>query len=89
LITATGGNQTVRTNVFSGNSNNGIEIGGNASGIRVDPVIAGLDTKGTSLLPNGGDGLLIDGTDEPEGPPLCAVSFSPSYCSAVSARPCR
>jgi hypothetical protein len=62
LITATGGNQTVRTNVFSGNSNNGIEIGGNASGITVDPVIAGLDTKGTSLLPNGGDGLLIDGT---------------------------
>ena len=45
LITATGGNQTVRTDVFSGNSNNGIEIGGNASGITVDPVIAGLDTR--------------------------------------------
>ena len=62
LITATGGGNLVRTNVFSGNRGNGIEIGGNASGVTVDPDIAGLTTKGNSPLPNGGDGLRIDGT---------------------------
>ncbi len=62
LITATGGNNLVRTNVLSGNRGNGIEIGGNASGVTVDPDIAGLNTKGDSPLPNDGDGLRIDGT---------------------------
>ncbi|MGH7737984.1 MAG: beta strand repeat-containing protein [Candidatus Tyrphobacter sp.] len=62
LITATGGSQTVRTNVFSGNLGNGIEIGGNASGVNVVPDIIGLNTTGIALLPNGGDGILIDGT---------------------------
>jgi hypothetical protein len=62
LITATGGNNLVRTNVFSGNRSNGIELGGNASGVTVDPDIAGLNTKGNGPLPNGGDGLRIDGT---------------------------
>jgi Right handed beta helix region len=62
LITATGGDQSVRTNVMSGNTGNGIELAGNASGVTVDPDIAGLNTSGKSTLPNGGDGLLIDGT---------------------------
>ncbi len=62
LIKATGGDNLVRTNVFSGNRRNGIEIGGNASGVTVDPDIAGLTTNGSSPLPNGGDGLRIDGT---------------------------
>jgi parallel beta-helix repeat protein len=68
LIKATGGHNTVQTNVFSGNQNNGIEIGGNASGVTVDPNIVGLATNGTSTLlndggfGNGNDGLLIDGT---------------------------
>ncbi|MGH3407405.1 MAG: beta strand repeat-containing protein [Streptosporangiaceae bacterium] len=62
LITATGGDQTVRTNVMSGNTGNGIELGGNASGVTVDPNIAGLNTSGKSTLPNGANGLLIDGT---------------------------
>lgn len=61
LITATGGNQTVRTNVFSGNMNDGLEIGGDASGVTVGPNIIGLSTKGNSLLPNGGSGVVIDG----------------------------
>jgi hypothetical protein len=62
LITATGGNQTVRTNVFSGNAANGIEIGGNASGVTVDPNVVGLNTVGNAILSNNADGLLIDGT---------------------------
>ena len=62
LITATGGNQTVRTNVFSGNAVNGIEIAGNASGITVDPNVVGLNTVGNALLSNKNDGLLITGT---------------------------
>jgi parallel beta-helix repeat protein len=62
LITSTGGSNLARTNVFSGNRRNGIELAGNASGVTVDPDIVGLSTKGDSVLPNGGDGLLIDGT---------------------------
>ena len=62
LITSTGGNNLVRTNVLSGNRRNGIELAGNASGVTVDPNIVGLNTKGNGVLPNGGDGLLIDGT---------------------------
>ena len=48
--------------MFSGNRRNGIELAGNASGVTVDPDIVGLNTKGDGVLPNGGDGLLIDGT---------------------------
>ncbi|HEY6450920.1 MAG TPA: hypothetical protein VIX60_09610 [Candidatus Cybelea sp.] len=62
LVTATGGNQTVRTNVFSGNANNGVEIGADASGVDVDPIIAGLNTSGGAVLPNGNDGVLVGGT---------------------------
>jgi hypothetical protein len=61
LITATGGDNLVRTNVMSGNRHNGIELAGLARGVTVDPDIAGLATDGQALLPNGGDGLLIDG----------------------------
>ena len=42
--------------------NNGVEIGGDASGVTVGPDIIGLSTKGDSLLPNGNDGVLIAGT---------------------------
>lgn len=61
LITATGRDNLARTNVFSGNRRNGIELAGNASGVTIDPDIAGLSTSGRALLPNGGDGLLLDG----------------------------
>ncbi len=62
LITSTGGDNLARTNVFSGNRRNGIELAGNASGVTVDPDIAGLSTNGQSALANGGNGVLIDGT---------------------------
>ena len=60
LITSTGGGNLVRANVFSGNVQNGIELGGNASGVMILPNIAGLNATGTAALPNGGNGLLID-----------------------------
>jgi parallel beta-helix repeat protein len=61
LITSTGGNNLVRTNVMSGNDRNGIELAGGARGVTVDPDIAGLNTDGNAVLPNGLDGLRIDG----------------------------
>ncbi len=61
LITSTGGDNLARTNVFSGNRGNGIEVAGNAWGVTIDPDIAGLTTKGNAALPNGRDGVLIDG----------------------------
>ncbi|MEJ0017951.1 MAG: Hint domain-containing protein [Acetobacteraceae bacterium] len=60
-ITSTGGNQTLQTNVLSGNLDDGIEISGNAFGVTVDPNIVGLDTNGQNLLPNGGNGIEIGG----------------------------
>ena len=62
LIDSTGGNNLIRTNVFSGNTNNGIELAGNASGVTVDPNIAGLNTIGNAVLANGANGLLITDT---------------------------
>jgi parallel beta-helix repeat protein len=61
LITSTGGDNLARTNVFSGNRKNGIELAGHARGVTIDPDIAGLTTSGKAALPNGGDGVLIDG----------------------------
>jgi parallel beta-helix repeat protein len=61
-ITSTGGDNLARTNVFSGNEKNGIELTGNASGVTIDPDIAGLTTNGSAALPNGDNGLLIDDT---------------------------
>ncbi len=62
LISSTGGNNTIRTNVIAGNGLNGIHITGDASGVQVTEDIIGLDTPGNSALPNGEDGVLIDGT---------------------------
>jgi len=61
LVTSAGGRIVARTNVFSGNTRNGIELAGGATGVTVDPNIVGLTTKGDAVLPNGGDGVLIDG----------------------------
>jgi hypothetical protein len=59
LITSTGGNNLVRTNVFSGNRRNGIKLAGKARGVTVDPDIVGATTNGMTALPNGGSGLKI------------------------------
>ena len=61
LITSTGGNNLLRTNVIAGNGGNGVHIGGNATGVQVEEDIIGMDTNGQEPLPNGGNGVLIDG----------------------------
>src|SRR6185437_3762428 len=53
LVTSTGGNNVLRTNVISGNGLNGIHISGDASGVQVTEDIIGMDTPGSSPLPNG------------------------------------
>ncbi|UPY38952.1 hypothetical protein [Sediminicoccus sp. KRV36] len=62
LITSTGGDQIVQTNVISGNMNNGLEISGDAWGVTVVPNIIGLDTRGDAAFANGNHGILIGGT---------------------------
>lgn len=61
LITSTGGNILIRTNVISENGDNGIEIAGNASGVRVAGNLIGLDTQGNAAMGNVGDGIEVDG----------------------------
>ena len=69
-IDSTGGNNLIRTNVFSGNMGNGIELTANATGVIVDPNVVGLNTEGTGVLTNppvtgygnGGNGILVAGS---------------------------
>ena len=71
LITATGGNNTIQTNVFSGNLGNGIHVSGRAKGVTISPNVVGLNTPGqlatytfggqTISYANGLNGILVDG----------------------------
>ena len=61
LITSTGGNNVLETNVISGNGANGIHLAGNATGVTIEDAIIGLSTMGNAALPNGANGILIDG----------------------------
>lgn len=62
LITSTGGNNVLETNVISGNGVNGVHISGNATGVQLEDDIIGLTTNGGAALPNVANGVLIDGT---------------------------
>jgi len=53
----------IRTCVFSGNTGNGINLN-NANYVKIDPVICGLYTNGKQPLPNGKNGLLIQGDSQ-------------------------
>ena len=55
LVTSTGGNNLIRTNVISGNGGNGIHITGYATGVQVAEDIIGMDTNGALPLGNGGE----------------------------------
>ena len=60
-VSATGGDNLIRTSVTSGNIGSGITLAGRATGVTIDPVISGMTTSGADALPNGGDGLTITG----------------------------
>ena len=61
LVTSTGGNNLIRTCIISGNLGNGIEIGGNATGVQVTEAAVGTDSSIQTGIPNQGDGILITG----------------------------
>lgn len=61
LITSSGGNNVIRTCIISGNLGNGIELGGKATGVQVTDTSVGTDTSIQTAIPNGGDGIKIDG----------------------------
>jgi hypothetical protein len=61
LITSSGGNNTIRTSILSGNLGNGIELGGNATGVHITDVAVGTDTAIQTAMPNGLDGIKITG----------------------------
>jgi trimeric autotransporter adhesin len=61
LVTSTGGNNLIRTCIISGNLGNGIEIGGNATGVQVTDTAIGTNTSIQTAIPNQGNGLLFSG----------------------------
>ncbi len=62
LVTSTGGNNLIRTCIVSGNLGNGIEIGGNATGVQVTDTAVGTNSDIQSAIPNGGHGILFSGS---------------------------
>jgi hypothetical protein len=62
LITSTGGHILIRTSLISANRNNGIEISGRATGVRLAENFIGLDATGTIPLGNRNNGLEISGS---------------------------
>ncbi len=61
LITSTGGNNLIRTNVIGENGNDGIELSGSATGVRVAGNDVGLDSSGNVALGNHNNGIEVDG----------------------------
>jgi len=61
LITSTGGHNTVRTCVMSGNLGNGVEISGDATGVLIEDTTAGTTTDINEPLPNQCNGIVISG----------------------------
>ncbi len=94
LISSTGGNNTVRTCIISGNNGNGIEIGGNAAGVQITDTSIGTNTRISGGVPNRGTGIVIRGTAhnnaiggfEPSVEPTVFVSGNNKYGIAVMDR---
>jgi trimeric autotransporter adhesin len=61
LITSSGGNNQIRTCIVSGNLGNGIELGGNATGVQVTDTAVGTNTSIQTAIPNLGSGIRISG----------------------------
>ena len=52
LITSSGGNNLIRTSIVSGNLGDGIELGGNATGVQVTETAIGTNTAIQTAIPN-------------------------------------
>lgn len=61
LVTSQGGNNLIRTCIVSGNLGNGIEIGGNATGVQVVDTAIGTNTSIMTAIPNQGSGIKFSG----------------------------
>ncbi|WP_406698198.1 right-handed parallel beta-helix repeat-containing protein [Singulisphaera sp. Ch08] len=61
LITSSGGNNLIRTCIVSGNLGNGIELGGQATGVQVIDTAVGTNTSIQTSIPNQGSGIKISG----------------------------
>ena len=61
LVTSTGGNNLIRTCIVSGNLGNGIELGGNATGVQITETAVGTNSSIQTGIPNQGSGILISG----------------------------
>ena len=59
LITSTGGNNLIRTCIVCGNLGNGIELGGNATGVQMTETAVGTNSNIQTAIPNGGNGIMI------------------------------
>ncbi len=62
LVTSTGGNNLLRTNVIASNGDDGVELSGAATGVRVTGNIIGMNTDGMSAMGNVGNGVEVGGT---------------------------
>jgi len=62
LITSIGGHNTVRTCVMSGNLGNGVEIGGNATGVLIEDTTSGTSTGISNAIPNQCNGIVLSGS---------------------------
>ncbi len=61
-ITSSGGGISIHTgNIIARNRLNGVEIGGIATGVQLYADLIGTNTDGTIPMPNGEDGVRIDG----------------------------
>jgi hypothetical protein len=67
LITSTGGNNLIRTCIVSGNLGNGIELGGNATGVQVTDTAVGTNTSIQAAIPNQGSGIVVSGNAHGNG----------------------
>lgn len=61
LVTSTGGEILLRTNIISCNGDDGIEVSGNATGVHMPGNGVGVDSAGTTALPNLDNGIEIGG----------------------------
>ena len=93
LITSSGGNNLIRTCLITGNGRNGIELGGNATGVQVTETTVGLEVTNDGIfeIPNLGNGIKIDGRAhgnaiggfQPSVEPQVTISENDGYGIAI------